>query len=118
MDIAQDRCVELAAVHSPGDHRVPGSGFSTIVRVDPEILQERGGEAAKVHGISAEEIAQGPPFPEAWARFQRWTDDLLNSSVLESDQDTSDDEPRAPHIPEEPPTLVLAAHNGARSLHV
>ena len=56
------RIVELAAFQSPADGLLPGSSFSTVVRVDPAILRERGGEAAEVHGISSEEIAEGPSF--------------------------------------------------------
>ena len=77
IDVARDRIVELAATHAPADPRLAGSSYSTIVSVDPEILKERGGEAAAVHGITDEEIALGPCFREAWARFLRWADDLL-----------------------------------------
>ena len=69
VDVARDRIVEIAAVHAPGDYRFVGGSFSTVVRVDPAILSERGGEAAVVHGISDEEIALGPDFVEAWRRF-------------------------------------------------
>ena len=116
VDVACDRIVELAATHAPADHRAAGSNYSTVVRVDPAILRERGGEAAVVHGISNEEIALGPCFLEAWARFLEWIESLLNSTVLEIAQDTDDDEPRSPRLPEEPPILLLAAHNGVRAL--
>ena len=112
--MARDRIVELAATHAPADPRLAGSSYSTVVRVDPQILKERGGEAAAVHLIADEEIAQGPSFLEAWARFLRWTEDLLNNAVLELEADTDDDEPRAPQL-EESPVLLLAAHNGARA---
>ena len=112
--MARDRIVELAATHAPADPRLAGSSYSTVVRVDPQILKERGGEAASVHLIADEEIAQGPSFLEAWARFLHWTEDLLNNAVLELEADTDDDEPRAPQL-EESPILLLAAHNGARA---
>ncbi len=115
VDVARDRIVELAAMHAPADHRLAGGSYSTTVWVDPQILKERGGEAAAVHGISDEEIALGPGFAEAWARFVQWTEDLLNASVKEVEVDTDDDEPRAPQL-EEAPVLLLAAHNGARAL--
>ncbi len=88
-----------------------------MVCVDPKILKERGGEAAAVHGITDEEIALGPCFREAWERFLRWTEDLLNTAVVESLEiatDTDDDELRAPQL-EETPVLLLAAHNGVRA---
>ena len=43
--------------------------FSTVVKVDADILREQGQEAAKVHGITEEEIATGPSFADAWQRF-------------------------------------------------
>jgi len=116
VDVARDRIVEIAATHAPTDPRLEGSSYSTVVSVDPKILKERGGEAAAVHGITDEEIALGPCFREAWARFLRWTEDLLNTAVVESleiDTETEDDEPRAPQL-EESPVLLMAAHNGVR----
>ena len=112
--VAQDRIVELAATHAPADPRLMGSSYSTVVSVDPQILKERGGEAAAVHLITDEEIFQGPSFWEAWVRFLQWVEGLLNTAVVESldiDTDTDDDEPRAPQL-EESPVLLMAAHNG------
>ena len=108
------KIVELAAFQSPADSRLPGSSFSTVVRVDQTILRERGGEAAEVHGISEEEIAEGPSFVEAWALFLQWIDGLLNTAVLESDGDSSDEDAHPPQVPEQPPKVMLAAHNGNR----
>ncbi len=108
------RIVELAAFQSPSNSRLPGSSFSTVVRVEAVLLQERGSEAAAVHGISSEEIAEGPSFVEAWALFLQWIDGLLNTSVLESDGDSSNEDARPPQVPEQPPIVMLAAHNGIR----
>ena len=69
VDVARDRICELAATHAPADHRLPGGSYSSIVWVDPQILKERGGEAASVHGISDQEIALAPKFVDAWGRF-------------------------------------------------
>ena len=116
VDVARDRVVELAAMRAPEDSRSSlGGSFCTVVRVDPAILRERGGAAAAVHGIADEEIAQGPCFPEAWRRFLDWTDFLLNTAVTESEPDTDDDDPHLPRLPDEPPILLLAAHNGVRA---
>ena len=117
LDVARDRIVELAATHALADPRLAGSSYSTVVRVDPQILKERGAKAAAVHGISEEEIALAPSFVEAWACFLLWTEHLLNTAVagpLEIDTDTDDDEPRGPQL-EQTPFLLMAAHNGVRA---
>ena len=112
IDIAADRTIEIAATHAPDDARSPGGSFCTVVSVDSHVLEERGAEAEAVHGISAAESAQGPNFVEAWRRFLQWTDALLQAAVVESPPDTDDDQPREPRMPDEPPVLLLAAHNG------
>jgi len=115
VDVTRDRIVELAAAHAPVDGRLAGSSYSSVVAVDPQILQERGGAASLVHGITNEEIACGPSFAEAWGRFLQWTRALLDNAVREDLVDTDDDEPCAPQ-PEEAPILLLAGHNGVRAL--
>ena len=81
MDIFEDRIVEIAAVHAPQDPRLLGASFSTTVKVDADLLKERGAAAAAVHGITNEEIAASPSFPMAWSRFLSWTDSLLQDAV-------------------------------------
>ncbi len=108
--MTRDRIVELAAAHAPADGRLAGSAYSSVVAVDPQILQERGGAAAAVHGITNEEITQGPSFAEAWGRLLQWTHTLLDAAVREGVADTDDDEPPMPQ-PEEAPVLLLAGHN-------
>jgi len=103
--------VEIAAVHAPQDPRLFGGSFSTTVRVDTNILKERGAAAAAVHGITGEEIAAGPSFPVAWSRFLSWTDSLLHDAVKETDD--SEDEPEELQIVENP-ILLLAGHNSLR----
>ena len=68
-DILQDRIVEIAAARCHDDIRMSGEAFSTTVRIDPDILMTRGLEAFEVHGITDEEIKQGPTFEQAWTRF-------------------------------------------------
>ena len=85
--------------------------FSTTVQVHPDILKERGEEAFAVHGITNEEIKQGPSFEQAWTRFLKWIDDVTNSATkyeVESDDDTG-----LPTLLEDP-AVVLVAHNGIR----
>ena len=77
--------VEIAAVHAPQDTRLFGGSFSTTVKVDADLLKERGAAAAAVHGITDEEIAAGPSFPVAWSRFLAWIECLLNDAVKETD---------------------------------
>ena len=114
-DIAQDRIVELAATHSPSDGRAMGSSFSTVVKVDAAILEERGAAAELVHGISPEEVACGPSYEVAWERFSCWIDALLNEAVVDGGTDTDDEDQNLSRVLEEP-ILVLAAHNGVWSL--
>ena len=59
LDVTRDRIVELAAAHAPADGRLAGSSYSSAVAVDQQILQERGGVAAAVHGISRGERPSG-----------------------------------------------------------
>ena len=112
-DAANDRILELSAVQS-----VPvvgaGASFSTIVRVDSEILSTpHAQQAAQVHGIPMDEIEASPFFPECWRRFLMFVDSLLNEATRFEEYDTSDDELLSSPCPsEEPPTLLLAAHNG------
>ena len=53
-----------------------GEAFSTVVH------QTAPGEGA-VHGIDAEEIAQGPPFREAFLRLARFVENLREMAVAE-----------------------------------
>ena len=111
MDIAKDRIVEIAAVHAHGDVRMNCGCFSTTVQVHPDILNERGEEAFEVHGITDEEITQGPSFEQAWKRFLKWIDDLTNSDTKYNSE--SDDDIGSPTRLENP-VVVLVAHNGIR----
>ena len=85
--------------------------FATSVRVDQNILMTRGLEAFEVHGITSEEIKQGPSFEQAWARFLKWIDDVTHSATkyeVESDDDTG-----LPTLLEHH-AVVLFAHKGVR----
>ena len=110
VDITKDRIVEIAAIHAHGDIRMKGEAFSTTVCVDREIVISRGKDAFKVHGITDEEIHQGPTFKDAWMRFLKWVDDIANITIQDSD---SDDDMRQPVILEDP-VIVMVGHNGFR----
>ena len=111
VDITKDRIVEIAAVHAHGDIRMNCESFSTTVRVDPDILKDRGEEAFAVHGITNEEIKEGPTLEQAWTRFLRWIDDVVNSATKYESE--SDDDVGSPALLENP-VVVLVAHNGIR----
>ena len=79
--------------------------FSTTVRVNPDILKERGKEAFAVHGITDEEIKHGPSFEQAWKRFLKLIDDVTNSATkyeVESDDDTG-----LPTLLEDPAVVLI-----------
>ncbi len=114
VDITRDRIVEIAALHCPSDPRFFGGGFSTVVRVHPAILAERGAAAAAVHGITDAEIAAGPEFAVAWNRFLSWIEDLLNTALVEEEADSDDNEPRPPSLLPDTPGLLLVGHNALR----
>ena len=44
VNITKYRIIEIAAVHAHGDIRMSCASFSTTVRVDPDILKDRGHE--------------------------------------------------------------------------
>ena len=111
MDVSQCRIVELAATQAFDRMGLPGACFGQVVRVDDEILRTPSALAASaVHGISDEEILASPPFTTVWERFLDFVESLLNNCV--QDNGDSDEEPGLPQIPDEPPTLLMAAHNG------
>ena len=86
--------------------------FSTTVYVDPDILKERGEEAYAVHGISNDEINHGANFKQAWTRFLKWIDDVVNSAT-KYDSESDDDDMAQPEILEDP-VVVLVGHNSIR----
>ena len=82
---------------------LPGANFAEVVHVPEGIWRTEDAQAAaRVHGIPAEEIAQG-------------TEACLNNVIHESDDDQSEDDlPLYPRPPTCPPGLIRAAHNGVR----
>ena len=110
-DATADRIVELSAVQAlPAG---PGACFSTVVHVDAEILSTPAArEAAKIHGIPADEILASPSFPECWLRFEAFLEALLNETIHECDDSSEDEPPPPPRPTDAQPTLMLAAHNG------
>ena len=113
VDATSDRIVELAATQGGS---LPGASFATVVRVSDDIIQSPSAHsAAEVHGITREEIALGPDFPEAWTRFLAFVDGIVNSTLTDSEISTDDSEPPPDARPASvPPKVLLAAHNGLK----
>ena len=95
---------------------LPGACFAQVVKVPDEILRTPTAEAASaVHGIDSSEIAESHTFPTVWARFLEFVERCLNDHVQEDGESASDEEPAPPRMPDEPPALLVAAHNGYRA---
>lgn len=119
IDVGLDRVVEIAATQAVGSSETVGVSFATTVHVERSIFEARGMEAIKVHGISAEESAQSPSFPEAWSRFVAFVADIINmtlevSSSSSGEEATGDAGRREARPAERPPSVLVAAHNGIR----
>ena len=111
-DVSRCRIVEIAAAHAVHHLGSPGACFAQVVKVPDEILRTPDAQAASaVHGISDAEISTSQTFPVAWKRFLGFVERVLNDYV-EDDSDSEDGRQGPPRMPDEPPALVLAAHNG------
>ena len=108
VDVASDQIVELACCHAPSDPRASGAAFSTTVRASVEDT------AFHVHGIEAHEIAAGPDFSVAWARFLDFVEDIQMTSVQEFSDSECEQEGHPTILPSELPAVLVAAHNGIR----
>ena len=64
-----------------------------------------------VHGISDEELKQGPEFRVAFARMAAFLENCANMAVRDL-VDSSDEEFGLPILKESPPSIVIVAHNG------
>ena len=100
LDVARDRIVEIGAAAANGN-------FATVV--SPGISS-----VSAVHGIEEDELALGPAFPTAWARFVEFAEGLVDAAVHENSDSEDDNSPRLPRPPDERPDVLLAAHNGDR----
>ena len=67
--------------------------------------------AAAVHGISNHEIETSHTFPLVWERFLNFVDRTLTAFVKD-DSDSEQEQVGPPCMPDEPPIVLLAAHNG------
>jgi hypothetical protein len=113
VDVSRCRIVEIAATQAVGRLGLPGACFAQVVKVPDEILRTPAGIAASaVHGIDSSEIAESHTFPTVWARFLEFVERCLNDHVQEDAESASDEELAPARMPDEPPTLLVAAHNG------
>jgi DNA polymerase III epsilon subunit-like protein len=116
VDVSRSRIVEIAAAQAVGRLGLPGACFAQVVKVPDEILQTPASVAASaVHGIDSPEIAESHTFPTVWARFLEFVERCLNDYVQDAGESDSDEEPAPPRMPEKPPVLLVAAHNGYRA---
>jgi len=113
VSVVEDRIVELAAVQVlPGG--ISGCSFSTTVFVETDIVDARGQEAAKVHGIGPAETAISPTFPEVWKAFLHFIESLSNFHIQEAASDSDSDPRELPVIADDPPVILMGAHNGIK----
>ena len=80
--------------------------FGTVVC--PPVMSEETG----VHGISNEELKEGPQFLEAFFRLCRFCDNLVEMAL--DDDDSSSDGAPASSLRERPPEILICAHNGMK----
>ena len=115
VDPTFDRVVEFAVIAAVGPPSASPPCFSTVVCVDADFNEKHGAKAGEIHGITPEEIARGPDFATAFAEFLSFVDGLMNTALdTESNDDDEEEEPDLPRMAEEPPRIVIAAHNGVK----
>jgi len=114
VDPSRDRIVELAATQGQELPHTRGGSFAEVVYIPEEIQESASAQAAaKVHGITNDEIARGAPFPVSWARFLEFVEACLNNAVHDG-SDESDVELSPARPPDAPPRLLLVGHNSIR----
>jgi len=115
VDVSRDRVVEIAATQSFDSAHMPGASYAEVAYVPEELLRTPSAQAAaRVHCIPDDEIAQGAAFPASWARFLAFTEAVLNNAIHEGSDSSEDDKPPLPRPLDDPPSLLVAAHNGHR----
>ena len=102
LSITQDRIVEIAALD------MHGAVFATVINPCQPVT------AHAVHGISNQELMDGPTFPEAYWRFLTFLQILQRRAVVEDSDSSADGEGRIPSLRGPVPCVILIAHNGFR----
>ena len=112
MDVGHCRIVEIAATQAADRLGLPGACFAQVVRVPDEVLRGQEAQAAAaIHGIPNHEIETSHTFPIVWERFLDFVERILNDYV-QDDSDSEHGQSGPPRMPDEPPALLVAAHNG------
>ena len=101
LNVFGDKIVEIGALVDGGR-----ATFSTVVHPGRDALDD-----ASVHGIPHEELLLGPSFAEAFARLGQFLR-YASLSVLESDDDDSEDSQPAAAAMKQDLQVCLVAHNG------
>ena len=83
-----------------------GACYSTVVC--PPVFSEE----VPVHGISNEELRQGPFFVDAFRRMHRFCNNLVEMAL--TPDDSSGDEAATESLREDPPQILVCAHNGMK----
>ena len=83
-----------------------GACYSTVVC--PPVFSEE----VPVHGISNEELRQGPFFVDAFRRMHRFCNNLVEMAL--TPDDSSGDEAATESLREGPPNILVCAHNGMK----
>ena len=91
LDVVANSIVEIGVLENDG------AAFQTVVC--PPVFVE----GPAVHGISNEELAEGPCFAEAYERMRRFIENLLDMAV-----------DRGGHRLIDRPVALIAAHNGQK----
>ena len=104
LSVLQDFIVEIGLL----DHQ--GSAvYSTVVQ--PPVLP---GDEPTVHGIESSELAHGPSFPVAFKRMQDFLANAVDMALVEASDSSGDEFAALPALRDEPPAVLIAAHNGFR----
>ena len=101
LDVLVDHIVEIGLLECEGS-----AVFSTVV-CPPQLPPE---EVPTVHGISVDELRQGPCFAVAFHRMVSFIRNLMEMAIQEPD-DSSCDECAALTLSESPPRVVIVGHN-------
>ena len=101
LDVLDDNIVEIGLLECEGL-----AVFTTVV-CPPQLPPE---EVPTVHGISVDELRQGPCFAVAFHRMVSFIRNLVEMAIHDTD-DSSCDECAAPTLSENSPRVVIVGHN-------
>ena len=103
LSLASDEIVEIGVWADASR-----AAFSTVVK--PAMMPKDAG----VHGISPEELLEGPSFAEAFRRMVAFLEKLADEALAEEDSSSEEGASDLPRLRSDVPSVLLAAHNGHR----